>query len=188
MEPLPFVVDFGDTMRDPAARALDARFEEVLRTHRAALRRVAASYERDRGRQEDLFQDVCLAIWRALPRFRGEASERTFVFRIAHNRGIAHSTRRRPAALDLAGVPEVADPSADPETEAARRERRARLEAALHRLPVPQRQILTMALEGLSQREMADVLGITENNAAVRLSRARGALRQALDSAGGAGS
>jgi RNA polymerase sigma factor (sigma-70 family) len=167
-------------MRESPARELEARLEALLRAHGAALRRVAASYERDPGRREDLFQDIWLAIWRALPRFRGEASERTFIFRIAHNRGIAHSTRRRPPPVDLEQVPEPADPAANPETETARRQRRARLEAALHRLPIATRQILTLALEGLSQREMADVLGISENNVGVRLSRARRRLREAL--------
>ena len=47
------------------------------------------------------------------------------------------------------------------------------------------RQVLTLSLEGLGHEKLAEVLGVTENNVAVRLSRARKALQQALPGAGG---
>ena len=45
---------------------------------------------------------------------------------------------------------------------------------------MPSRQVLVLSLEGLSHREIADVVGITENNVAVRLNRARTAVRERL--------
>jgi RNA polymerase sigma-70 factor (ECF subfamily) len=79
---------------------LEQRFEALMAADGAALTRLAASYARDAGDREDLFQEIAVAIWRALPRFRGECSERTFLFRIAHNRGIAHIARRRPPTIE----------------------------------------------------------------------------------------
>jgi RNA polymerase sigma-70 factor (ECF subfamily) len=171
-------------MLGSAAESLEARYERILREHGPALRRAAGGYELDPARREDLFQDICLAVWQALPRFRGEASERTFVFRIAHNRGLTHRAQhaRRPAAstADLAAAEEIADPAASPETAVQDGQRRARLRAAVHRLPLEPQQVLTLTLEGLTPRDIADVLGITENNVAVRLSRARRLLREIL--------
>jgi len=167
--------------RTMAETALDALYDEILKREGAALRRVAAAYEADAARREDLFQDICLAVWQALPRFRGESSPRTFVFRIAHNRGLTHRSRRRPAAADLEEAEAVADPRPGPEAALRAGERRERLGRAVLALPLDPRQVLTLTLEGLSQREIADVLGITENNVAVRLSRARRALRQILE-------
>jgi RNA polymerase sigma factor (sigma-70 family) len=155
-------------------------FEELIVREGAALRRVAASYEADAGRAEDLFQEICLAIWRALPRFRGEASVRTFLFRIAHNRGLDACAQRRGPEVDLELASAVPDGAADPEVRAGQRELQERLLTALRVLPVAYRQVLSLALEGLSQREIADVVGITENNVAVRLTRARKALRAQL--------
>lgn len=152
-------------------------FEALLLREGTALRRVAASYEADAGRAEDLFQEICLAIWRALPRFRGESSLRTFVFRIAHNRGLDACAGRRHSEVELELASAVPDAAADPEVRAGQRERQQRLLTALRALPLPYRQVLTLALEGLSQREIAEVVGITENNVAVRLTRARKALR-----------
>jgi RNA polymerase sigma factor (sigma-70 family) len=164
---------------------LDERYDRILRREGAALRRVAAAYEADPARREDLFQDICLAVWRALPRFRGEASERTFVFRIAHNRGLTHRSRRPSSASELEEAAAVADPRPGPEAEVRETQRRERLREAVLALDLEPRQVISLTLEGLSPKEIAEVLGITENNAAVRLSRARRALRQVLEKSGG---
>ncbi len=168
-------------MDGKAGAALDARYDEVLRAHGAALRRVAGVYERDPAQREDLFQEICLALWQALPRFEERASMKTFVFRIAHNRGLTHRWRRRAsAAAALEDVAEPRDPSPNPESAASRGERSALLLEAVARLPLNYRQVVTLTLEGLSQAEISDVLGITENNVAVRVTRARQSLRETL--------
>ncbi|HWI18082.1 MAG TPA: RNA polymerase sigma factor [Vicinamibacterales bacterium] len=153
----------------------------LLHEHDRALRRLAASYERDPGRQQDLVQDIWLAVWQALPRFRGESSERTFVFRIAHNRAISHidySQRRR--AEPLEDDAPLASPEPDPERSLSIQQRHERLQLAVQELPVGLRQVVVLALEGLSHADIADIVGITENNVAVRLSRARTTLSRRL--------
>ncbi|MBL8112435.1 MAG: sigma-70 family RNA polymerase sigma factor [Acidobacteria bacterium] len=168
----------------------EARFDAVLALYGPALRRVASAYEREPARAEDLFQDIALALWEALPRFRGESSERTFVYRVAHNRGVSHALRHRTLrAGDGAGLDEaveLADPEPSPEDRASASQRAARLREAVPLLPMPLRQVLMLLLEGLTPREIGEVLGLTENNVNVRLSRARGALRRSLREGGAA--
>ncbi len=164
-----------------AERERERAFEALLSEHGGALRRVAASYEADPGLREDLYQDICLAVWRALPSFRGDASARTFVFRIAHNRGLTHGWRegRAPGRLD---EPEnLPDDRRSPEDEVDQTRRRERLLNAVRQLPVAARQVLTLRLEGLTYKEIAEVTGLTENNAMVRASRARKALARLLE-------
>jgi RNA polymerase sigma factor (sigma-70 family) len=165
-----------------ARRLLEERYDRLLKEHGPALSRVAASYEAVLSRREELAQEIALAIWQALPQFRGDCSERTFVFRIAHNRGLSHAWRRKAAPPEDAAAIEPADPRPSPEEKADAGQRRERLLAAIRSLPVAYRQLLTLTLEELSQAEIAQVLGITENNVAVRLSRAKKALREALGS------
>lgn len=162
------------------SRALEERYDRILREHGPALRRVAAIYEADPARREDLFQDVCLALWQALPRFRGDCSERTFAFRIAHNRGLSHGWRARGSAAPLDEAEEIPDHRRDPESELFDRDRRERLREAVRLLPPGPRQVVALSLEGLSHREIGEVLGLTENNVAVRLTRARKLLREML--------
>jgi RNA polymerase sigma-70 factor, ECF subfamily len=157
----------------------EERFLRLLEEHGPALMRLSAAYARTAADRDDLFQEICFALWRALPGFRGQCSLRTFVFRIGHNRGLTHRTRHRWMA-PLDEVPEL--PSADRPIDDAldARQRADVLLAAVRRLPELQRQAIVLHLEGLTTGEIADVLGISETNAAVRLSRARRALRDAL--------
>jgi RNA polymerase sigma factor (sigma-70 family) len=155
-------------------------FERLLREHGASLARLSAVYERDPTEREDLLQEIGLALWRALPAFRGDCSERTFVFRVAHNRGISHRARRRPEAAAPEVVDAVVDPGPGPEHSAERAIERERLVAAVRRLPEALRDTVVLSLEGLTSREIGSVLGITEGNAAVRLTRARERLRALL--------
>jgi len=149
----------------------------------AALARLAASYARGSDDRDDLFQDIAAAIWRALPRFRGECSERTFLFRIAHNRGIAHIARRRPPTIELGEDLDLRDERPDPEQSLSIEQERQHLLDAILKLPLGYRQVVTLALEGMSYAEIGDVLGIAESNAGARLTRARQMLRTWLKGA-----
>jgi RNA polymerase sigma factor (sigma-70 family) len=149
--------------------------------HGPSLGRLAASYTRDAADRDDLLQDIVIAIWRALPSFRGECSERTFVFRIAHNRGISHIAARGTAAADVAAAAEIADRAPTPEQNLVAEEQGRRLLTAVQALPIAYRQVITLWLEGLGYGDIADVLGITESNVGARLTRARHMLRKALE-------
>jgi RNA polymerase sigma-70 factor (ECF subfamily) len=165
----------------PDSTTARARYETLLETWAPAIRRTVRLYETNAAAREDLFQDVCLALWQALPRFRGDSSERTFVFRVAHNRGASHAWRRRRRQMaPLDASPEPMDRSPSPEAAAMADQRRDDLARAVLELPLGLRQTATLLLEGLTPREIADVLGITENNVGVRLARARQALRTRL--------
>ena len=148
--------------------------------HGASLARLAASYGKHAGDRDDIFQEVVVAIWRALPRFRGECSERTFLFRIAHNRAIAHIARRQLPVVDTQGEVEIEDRRPNPEEALSTEQQGQRLLDAVQRLPVSHRQVVTLMLEGLSYAEIAEVIGITETNVGARLTRARQMLRQLL--------
>jgi len=155
----------------------------LLREHGALIARVARAHESDQGRAEELVQDIHLAIWQALPRFRGEANLRTYVARIAHNRAVSHVAResRRPAAVPLDPFDELlASDALTPEEAAVESDARRRLEQAVRELPVGLKLTVTLALEGFSADEVATVLGISSSAAAVRLHRAKTALQDKL--------
>jgi len=171
----------AQTLEHPVAHpGLDTRFGELIEHYRPSIARLAATYESNRADREDLVQDIWLAVWRALPGFRGDCSERTFVFRIAHNRAITHAGRRRQPAATLDEALDVSDPRASTEQSVHLLSERDRLLAAVRRLSLNWREVVLLTLEGLPQREIAQVLGITEANVAVRLNRARTELRRLL--------
>jgi RNA polymerase sigma-70 factor (ECF subfamily) len=130
------------------------------------------SYTNNSSDRDDLFQDIALAIWKALPRFRNESSERTFVFRIALNRGMTFLAQRRQ-------VSPINDESKCriygeiQRSEFARDQEQSRLISAIQSLALEYRQVITLTLEGFSYAEIADVLGSAKSNVGVRLNRAR---------------
>ncbi|MBA2589780.1 MAG: sigma-70 family RNA polymerase sigma factor [Alphaproteobacteria bacterium] len=155
-------------------------FDLIARDHGAMIRRIAASYEANPHLAEELVQEIHFALWRALPAFRGDASVRTFVARIATNRAITHVARalKSPPSLEL--NEQIPAPGDDPERKAIALSDQAHLMAAVRRLPLSHRQAVTLALEGLAPKEIADFLGLTPNAVAVRLSRAKDLLRNLI--------
>ena len=154
-------------------------FERVVGTYGAALERLAWGYVDRAADHDDLMQDVLLALWRALPSFRRESSERTFVFRIAHNRALTFAARR-PRHESLAEDQPLVDHRPGPDAEVDHAQRHDRLMAAIRRLPEPQRETVMLYLDDFSVAEIATMQGTTQNNVSVRLTRARQRLRELL--------
>jgi len=164
-------------MTDPAR---EQRFLTLLKANLPALGRLSGSYAGSTGERDDLLQEIALALWQALPRFRGECSERTFLFRIAHNRCINHISRRRPMESLQAMELDPADDARPIELALGQAQESARLLQAVQRLPLIQRQVIVLALEDMDYQEIASVLGISETNVGVRLNRARTSLKRLM--------
>jgi RNA polymerase sigma factor (sigma-70 family) len=160
---------------------LEQQFERILSVQGPALIRVAASYTNTSSDRDDLSQEIAFAIWQALPKFRGECSERTFAFKIAHNRCITYLSRVRAQSIASLDEIEVHDPAPGPEFQLSQRQRAEKLKAAVRRLPITYRQVIVLTLEGLEYKEVSDVLGISEANVGVRLTRARQLLQEDLE-------
>lgn len=157
-----------------------ADIERIIADYGAGLARVAASYEADPALQEDLLQEVLIAIHRALPSLEKPDSLAPFVFRIAHNRCVTHVVKqageRRRTALEPA-EPDVPTP----EQLLIEDERSRRITAAVRRLPLRYRQVMTLLLEDLSYAEIAEALAISLSNVGVRVNRAKAQLRMILN-------
>lgn len=185
MTPLPTAAAGSGASEGTTATPADAAaaLDELLARHGAAVRRLASLFERSKADRDDLVQDIWLAVWRAWPRFRAECAERTFVLRIAHNRAVSYVCGRAPQHHDLEAAAQVADGAAGPERRVASSQEAQRLLEGLRSLSLVSRQVMSLSLEGLAQREIAEVLGTSESNVAVRLHRARAQLRNVLEDA-----
>jgi RNA polymerase sigma factor (sigma-70 family) len=155
-------------------------FEAVASAHSGMLWRIASSYELDPDLRRDLHQDILFALWKALPRFRGDCPIAAFAARVAHNRGVSHVAREaaRPRERELDPQTPLGEPS--PEETLGERDRRERLMRAIHGLPLALRQPAVLTLEGFHPREIADILGLEVNAISIRLTRAKALLRTAL--------
>lgn len=152
----------------------------VIAMHGAALARIAAAYERDPARREDLAQDMIVAVISALPRLRDPDKLKGFVLRIGHNRAVSHVARRvreRPGDVEVDDLPADA-PTQEQALMAGQRS--ARLMRAVRSLGLPYRQVIMLMLEDLSHPDIAEILGISVTNVGVRVNRAKQQLKVLL--------
>lgn len=145
-------------------------FEAMLVQSTPALARIARRYAGPHE-QQDLFQDICLQLWRAFKSFDGRAQLSTWVYRVALNTAISHVRKPRREHVSLESAPEPSDGGSTADAMGA-------LDAFLASLePVP-RSILLLDLEGCAREQIAEVLGLTPNAVAVRMTRLRQAFKQ----------
>ena len=137
--------------------------------------------------QDDLFQDVCLQLWRSIPAFRGEAKETTWIYRVAFNTALAwrRGERRRREGQETFLKFDIA-PQTQPSHADVLQEQEIveQLYAAIRQLPKVDASLALMHLDGLSYSEMAEVLGISENYIGVKLNRVRKQLAEQLKGVG----
>lgn len=163
-------------------------FTDWMTEHEKLLRHIITGFEAKPAIQDELFQEIALNVWRALPKFRNDSAIKTFIARIAHNvlaTHVAKSVRTVKADQDLSEVSPDAEKDLKhptPFQSLDKKQRQQRLAQAIRQLKLEQQQVITLALEGMSYQEIADVLSITTNLVGVRLQRAKKALTQLLES------
>lgn len=178
---------------DRLRRGDEAAFAEVVRTHHAALCRLARTFVGSPAVAEEVVQDTWLAVVRGVDRFEGRSTLRTWLFHILVNRARTTATRERrtdsgidPDADRFDGTGVWSDPPV-PWTEQVDDRLAAERVAAVARdlldtLPDSQRQVVLLRdVEGLTAAEVAELLDISDGNQRVLLHRGRARLRAGLE-------
>jgi RNA polymerase sigma-70 factor, ECF subfamily len=154
-------------------------FLSWLDDHGASVMKVARAYTLTSDECQDLAQEILLQAWRSLPSFAGKASASTWFYRVAlhtamnwHRKDKPRRTRQQP----LIDVQIIATEGTNSAEQAQHRETVEQLYSAIHQLPKADAALVLLYLDELTYREMAEVLGISENNVGVKLNRAKKAL------------
>lgn len=158
-------------------------FKSLLAEQSGAIFKVARAYTRTAEDCQDLAQEILLQAWLSLSGFAGRARPATWFYRVALNTALSwkrNENRRQQRQVPLVELDEFC--SAEPESSAAVADRELvlKLYAAIHQLPKSEVALVLLYLEGLSYRQMAEVLGISESNVGVKLNRAKKSLSDLL--------
>lgn len=158
------------------ARAGDERaFRELVERHESTVAAVVVGMLGPGDDADDVGQETFIRFYRALGSFRGDASLKTYLRRIAMNLSLNALKRRRRFAFrflsrDRESLPE---PTVVMDAVAEQREARARVRAAIDRLGPRHRPVVVLRMmDGCSTRETAEILGLPEGTVLSRLSRA----------------
>lgn len=155
------------------------RFADWVQDHGAILHHVVNGFAAGDDRN-DLLQEVLLAVWKSIPAFRGQAKPTTYLYRVSHNAALLwirteKNYRRR---VEQFGAESSQSFGNDPDS--LTDERLAKLYAAIRQLKPVDRSLILLSLDGLSYRDMADVLGLSESNVGVKINRIKTQLTQSL--------
>lgn len=155
----------------------EKRFVNLINKHQGLIHKVCIMYENDPEVRNDLFQEIVLQLWRSFPSFRGEAKITTWMYRIALNTAISGFRKgtRKIKTEDLKdahfNISEAGDNA---------EENLQRLQLAIRQLNEIDRAMIMMALEEVPYEEIAETIGISQNNVRVRMNRIREKLRKLM--------
>lgn len=165
-----------------------AAYETLVRQYRNDVFAVAFHFVRDREDAWDLSQEVFIKAHRALKRFRGDASFKTWVLRITANQCKDFLKKRRLKTVSFDGSPQAENrpaPELDPRDRAEAHELGEAIQRAVDALPVKHRTAFVLReIEGLSYQEMAGVMNCSVGTVMSRLHHARRKLRNLLEKSG----
>jgi RNA polymerase sigma-70 factor (ECF subfamily) len=201
----------GDSDADLVAalrRGDEGAFLALVRTHNAAMARVARSYVPSDAVAQEVVQETWLAVLEGLARFEGRSTVQTWIFRILVNRARTRGARERrsvpfssyspidegapsvePERFQGEGEPYPGHWSSPPtpwdelpEARLQSKETLERIRSAIEALPPNYREVITLRdIEGWSSPEVCNALGLSETNQRVLLHRARSRVRRALE-------
>lgn len=168
----------------PAMDSPRARFAALLDTHRGIVFKVANAYCRHPEDRRDLAQEIAAQLWRAWPGYDPTRPFSTWMYRIALNVAISQvrSVTSRAPLVPLDEHHEShPDLSTDDDSTCHEADQRvAALYAVIDRQPPLDRALLLLWLDERSQREIAEVLGISESNVSTKLNRLKQRIREQL--------
>ena len=155
----------------------EKKFVNLINEHQGLIHKVCIMYENDPEVRNDLFQEIVLQLWRSFPSFRGEAKITTWMYRIALNPAISGFRKgtRKIKTEDLKDVHFNISETGDNAEENLQR-----LQLAIRQLSEIDRAMIMMALEEVPYEEIAETIGISQNNVRVRMNRIREKLRKLM--------
>jgi RNA polymerase sigma-70 factor (ECF subfamily) len=149
----------------------EAQFTALIDQHQGIIHKICRLYRDTREDREDLFQEIVYQLWKSLPSFKGDAGFSTWMYKIALSTAIVTFRKKAPR---IVYTPELPD---NPDTTHETSLQTDRLFAALRQLNDEEKALITLYLEELSYREIADIMGITENNVGVKLNRIKSKIK-----------
>ena len=153
-------------------------FELLISQHKGVIYKVANSYCKDADDRKDLVQEIILQLWRSFPSFNYSVKVSTWMYRVALNVAISfyrRDSKRKNATTELSdSLIEIIPDDEPSETEGQLN----KLQQFISELKELDRALMILYLEEKSQREIADILGLSESNVSTKVDRIKQKLRE----------
>jgi RNA polymerase sigma-70 factor (ECF subfamily) len=141
-------------------------FETIYKTYWQKVFRLCMGYANDTDAAKDLAQETFIKVWKQLPKFRNESSIGTWIFRIASNtclRQIQKDNKMPKSELPVEIKDEILDTNIEKDIQF--------LYHCISELQEVERIIISLELEDMNQKEIAEIVGLSEGNVRVKIHR-----------------
>ncbi len=161
-------------------KELEHKFVTELENNQNIVHKVCSLYTNDRDSHNDLFQEITIQLWKAYPKFRGEAKFSTWMYRVALNTAITlyRKSKKRVNTQDYESVIFKIKAEEYDETE---EQQLMLMYKAVKQLGDIDKALVFLYLEDKDYSEISDTLGISEVNARVKMNRIKNKLRNILN-------
>jgi len=152
-------------------------FVRQVQANQGIIRKICRIYGQTQPDREDLFQEIVVQLWKAVPKFQGQSKFSTWMYRVALNTAISDFRKKR-KSLPVSETEVTSLEIKSELSEVSEEEKLNALYDAISRLPEIDKAIVMLYLEDRSYEEMEDILGINANNLRVKMNRLKEKLRQ----------
>jgi RNA polymerase sigma-70 factor (ECF subfamily) len=161
-------------------QSLEHSFVKQLEEHQNVVHKICRLYTRNQDAHNDLFQEITIQLWKAYPKFRGDAKFSTWMYRVALNTAITlyRKSKKGVATQEFEGVSfKIASEKYDDTVE----QQLKLMYTAVKDLNDIDKALVFLYLEDKSYREISETMGISEVNARVKMNRIKEKLRKILN-------
>jgi RNA polymerase sigma-70 factor (ECF subfamily) len=163
----------------------DLQFKSAIEANRDRIYRICSCYVKDNDERNDVYQEVLIHIWESLGKFEGKSQISTWIYKVTVNTclGYLRSEKRRNGIF--AGGPQVDQtniPDQVSTEEGNRMEQEIQeLYRCINQRGQLEKTLVSLYLEDVSTKDMADIVGISEANVRVKLHRIKKTLKEKLE-------
>ncbi|WP_191859057.1 RNA polymerase sigma factor [Hanstruepera ponticola] len=159
---------------------LEHSFIEQLEKHQNIVHKVCRLYTNNQDAHNDLFQEITIQLWKAFPKFRGEAKFSTWMYRVGLNTAIT-LYRKKKRTINTEAFDAFEFKIKSEEYDDTEEQQLKLLYQAVHQLNDIEKALVFLYLEDKNYREISETMGISEVNARVKMNRVKTKLRTILN-------
>lgn len=159
----------------------EIKFVTLVQEHQNLIHKICRLYTNSDAEHKDLFQEITIQLWKAYPKFRGDAKFSTWMYRIGINTAIS-LYRKSKSRIQSFSFDDVSYKIPQTETYDDTQDQQLKsIYAALNHLNDIDKAVILLYLEDKSYKEISDTIGISEVNARVKMNRIKKKLKTQLN-------
>ena len=159
------------------------KFKQLFEENKDRVFRICCSYVRSNHKREDLFQEIFSNIWKNIDSFRNESHINTWIYRVSINTAINYCRLQSINDKRCMEIKQdmLSEDKQKLDQKHVQEEELQKMFRAINKLPILEKSIVSLVLEGIDHAQIAQICGISEGNVRVKFPRMKKKLKQMME-------